>query len=429
MSLIRDAEIENTIHEFAAPLLRAADLDPKALKVHLVNDPSLNAFVTHGMNLFLHTGLLTSADDPTQVLGVMAHEFGHIAGGHVALRSEQLSRTQENLWLSYLLGAAAALATGQGEAFSGITYATQANMLEGLMAFSRAEEKQADLAGTEFMDAAGISSEGMLKFMKKLEGQELLVTDRQDPYLRSHPLTRDRIAFMHQHVETSPYTHKTVSPEWEERFKRMQAKLRGFLDNPGRTLQMYPETNTAPEALYARAIALFRQGYAKKAIPVLDQLLATAPKDPYYLELKGQILFESGDADASIMPYRHSIQHAPNDAPLYLGMARALIARGEDADYREAEDALTVALRLEPENASYWKQLAIAQGRQAKTADAAYAMAEYTIRTRQYAKAKFHAGKAAKELPKTSPKHLRAKDIADQAQHYLELEAKKRRNQ
>jgi len=426
-AFIRDAEIENTIHEFATPLLRAADLDETAFKIHLINDPTLNAFVTNGMNMFIHTGLLMNADGPDQIIGVMAHEMGHITGGHIALRSQQIEKTRQNLWLSYVMGAAAALASGNAQAYSGVSLGVQTAMMENLMSFSRSEESQADQAGVEYMDKIGISSQGLLDFMKKLEGQELLVTDRQDPYLRSHPLTRDRIAFMENHVKTAGIKGKGVSPQWNTAYKRMRAKLYGFLENPGRTLKRYPEDDTDNAARYGRAIALYRFGSTKDALKLLDSLLKDAPKDPYYLELKGQILFESGDPDASIAPYRKSVKYAPDAAPIYLGLGRALIARGNDKDLAEAEKVMSAALRIEEGNPSYWKQLAIAQGRAGKIADAAYAMAEYTYRTGQYAKAKFHAGKAIKELPKGSPKRLRAQDISDEAKRQLERALKKKR--
>ncbi len=426
LSLIRDAEIENTIHAFAAPLLRAADMDVSTLKVHLVKDSSLNAFVTHGLNLFLHTGLLMRADDPSQVIGVMAHEFGHVAGGHIILREQQLEATQKNLWLSYALGAAAALATGRGDAFVGVTMGTQSSLVENLMSFSRAEESQADQAGTEYMDKIGMSCVGLLKFMRLLENQELLITARQDPYLRSHPLTRDRIAFIENHVRTAGLPADTVPPAWKLAYARVRAKLFGFLETPGRTLQRYPESDASIPARYARAIAHYRLAETDIAVRMIDGLIKDLPRDPYFLELKGQVLFEAGDAEGSIPPYRESVRLSPHDAPLQLGLARALIARGNDGDFKEAAKALEQALRDEPDAPGYWKQLAIARGRDGNEAWASYAMAEYALRTGRNAEAKFHAGKALTALPSGTPARLRAEDIKAEAERLLELQKKKK---
>ncbi len=428
ISLIRDAEIENTIHEFAAPLLQAADLDPKELKIHLIKDPTLNAFVSHGMNLFLHTGLLMKAEDPSEVIGVMAHEFGHITGGHIILREQQIEATQKNIWLAYAMGAAAALATGRGDAFAGVALGVQSGMVENLMAFSRSEESQADQAGLEYLDDTGISAAGLLKFMRILEGQELLITARQDPYLRTHPLTRDRVAFIENHVKTSPIPPGALPKNWSVEYQRVRAKLFGFIESPARTLQRYPETDTSIPGRYGRAIALYRQADTDKALAMIDALIRDVPNDPYFLELKGQVLYESGDAEMAIPPYRQSVALLPHSAPLQLGLARALIAHGAPAELKEAEAALEQALRDEPDGASYWKQLAIARGRNGEEATAAYAMAEYALRTGRNSEAKFHAGKAAQTLPAGSPLKLRAEDIKAEAERLLEVQEKKDRN-
>lgn len=426
ISLIRDAEIENTIHEFAAPLLQAADLDADGFKVHLVKDSSLNAFVTHGMNMFIHTGLLMRAEDPSEVIGVMAHEIGHITGGHVILREQQLEATQKNLWLAYAMGAAAALATGRGDAFGGVAMGVQSGMVENLMAFSRSEESQADQAGLEYLDANHISASGLLKFMRILESQELLVTARQDPYLRTHPLTRDRVAFIANHVNNSQIPPGSLPKNWDIEYQRVRAKLFGFMESPARTLQRYPESDTSLPARYGRAIAYYRQADTTKAVDLIDALIRETPNDPYFLELKGQVLYESGDAEMAIPPYRAAVKLLPHAAPLQLGLALALIAHGEPAELKEAERALEQALRDEPDGASYWKQLAIARGRNGEEATASYAMAEYALRTGRNAEAKFHAGKAVQTLPTGSPARLRAEDIKAEAERLLEQEKKEK---
>lgn len=426
ISLIRDAEIESTIHDLAAPLLQAADLDAGALRVHLVRDNSLNAFVTQGMNLFLHTGLLMRAEDPTEVMGVMAHEFGHIAGGHIFLREQQIEATQRNLWLSYALGAAAALATGSGDAFGGVALGVQSGLVENLMAFTRGEEHQADQAGLRYLDSAGVPADGLLKFMKILESQDLLVSARQDPYLRTHPLSRDRVNMIENHIATTAAMHKDIPPEWRSRYARLRAKLFGFLEAPPRTLQRYAETDTSIPARYGRAIAYYRQADTAKAVKLIDALIRDLPNDPYFHELKGQVLFEAGDAEAAIPPYRTAVRLMPNAAPLQLGLARALIAHGSPEELKEAERALEQALRDEPEVASYWRQLAIARGRNGEEATAAYAMAEYALRTGRNSEAKFQAGKALQALPPGSPARLRAEDIQAEADRLLEQEKKNR---
>lgn len=426
ISLIRDAEIENTIHDLAAPLLRAADLDADALKIHLVKDNRLNAFVTSGMNLFLNTGLLMRAEDPDEVMGVMAHEFGHITGGHIILREQQMEATQRNLWLSYLMGAAAALATGRGDAFAGVMIGTQSGLIENLMAFSRSEESQADQAGLEYLDDIGVSAAGLLKFMRILQSQELLVTDRQDPYMRTHPLNRDRVAFIENHVRKSTIPQDTTPQAWKDAYARVRAKLYGFLEPPGRTLQRYPESDSSLPARYARAIAYYRQADTAHAVGLIDQLIGEEPANPYFHELKGQVLFEGGDADAAIAPYAEAVRLLPKAATLQLGYARALIARGGEADFAAASTALEQALRDEPDGAFYWRQLAIARANLHQEGPAAYAMAEYALRTGRNGEAKFHAGKATQLLPAGSPARLRAEDIQAEAERRLDLEKKEK---
>ena len=425
ISLIRDAEIENTIHAFAKPLLQAGNLDPATLKIHLVNNPTLNAFVSHGMNLFIHTGLLMRVEDPSELIGVMAHEFGHIIGGHIILRQAQIESAQKKMWLSYVLGAAAALATGRSDAFVGVALGTQSAIAESVMSFSRSEESQADQAGTELMDKIGMSCAGLLKFMRILQGQELLVTTSQDPYLRTHPLTRDRVKFIENHVAAAGLPADTVPAEWKRAYARIRAKLFGFMEATGRTLQRYPESDDSIPARYGRAIALYRQADTAQAVKMIDGLLAQVPGDPYFLELKGQVLFESGNVAAAIPPYRESVRVAPDNPPILLGLARALITDGTPPELAEAAEALRRAIRLDPDDPPYWKQLAIARGRAGFEAEAAYAMAEYTVQMGNYREARFQAGKALQGLPAGTPMHLRAEDILAESEIQLQ---KKRTN-
>ena len=253
--IIRDAEIENIIREYATPLLQVAGLNPRAVDVYLIDDPSLNAFVSGGQNLFIHTGLLMSSEDPLRIIGVLAHEIGHISGGHIAARIGESKNAQTKALATYILGLGAAIATGQPALGAAIISGGQDIVLKGLLSYSRSQEQAADQAAVRFLERTGQSPSGILEFMRELGGQEIFLSSSQDPYLRTHPLTRERVSFLEEQVKRSRYAGQPARPEYVALQKRMRAKLVGFLDPVARVFRKYPESDTSAEARYARAVA------------------------------------------------------------------------------------------------------------------------------------------------------------------------------
>ncbi len=416
LSIIRDTEIENTIRAYAAPLFTAAGLDADAVNVHIVNDSRLNAFVAGGMNLFVNTGLLMASDNPDQIIGVFAHETGHIAGGHLARTREAVENATAEAILAYILGAAAII-TGGGEAGGAIIGSGQAIAQQSLIRYSRAQEQAADQAAVRYLEIVGRSAKGMLETFYKLEDQELLVPERQDPYLRSHPLTRDRIRFVRNFIETSEYSI-TISSEAEiDAHNRMVAKLYAFLNSPGRTLRTYRTSDTNLPARYARAIAYYKIPDLERSIGEIDSLLREFPNDPWFQELKGQILFENGHIALSVAPYEHAVSLRPDEALLRLGLARAQIEINDPLFTKKAIENLIIATRAEPNYAQHWHFLGIAYGSDEQFAQSSLALAEASILRGEFVEAKYHAEKAKRGLKSGSPAYLRAEDISMAANH------------
>ena len=416
LSLIRDTEIENTIRAYAAPLFTVAGLDAAAVNVHIVDDSRLNAFVAGGMNLFVNTGLLMSSETPNAIIGVFAHETGHIAGGHLARTREAVENATAEQILATILGAAAILAGG-GQAGAAILGSGSALAQQSFFRYTRAQEQAADQAAVRYLEAVGRSAEGMLEIFYKLEDQELLVAERQDPYVRSHPLTRDRIRFVRNFVETSKYSSRAADEAELLAHRRMVAKLYAFLNSPGKTLRVYRENDTSLTARYARAIAYYRIPDVERAIGEIDGLLRDHPQDPWFHELKGQILFENGLIALSIPPYERAVALRPDEPLLRLGLARAQIEINEPGFNKEAIENLVAAARTEPNYAPHWHFLGIAYGRDEQLAQSSLALAEASLLRNELTEANYHAERAKRGLKIGTPAYLRAEDIILAASH------------
>ena len=399
LSLVRDAEIDHIIRLHAAPLFEQAGLDPQSVDILLVNDPTLNAFVAGGQKLFLHTGLLIRSESPAQLMGVIAHEAGHIAGGHLARKRESLEDATAQMIAAQVLGLALGAATGRGDAAVAAASLGQEMALRGFLSYSRSEESAADQAALDYMDRAGVPADGLLSFMEILEEQELLSTSRQDPYLRTHPLTRQRVETLRRHVERSDGS-EDVRPELERLHARMRAKLSGFLEPPQRALGRFKGRDD-PAALYGRAIAEFRAGRTDEALAGMDRLMATDPLEPAFLHgTRGQILFESGRLDEAVAAYRKAVEGAPLASLLRVELAHALTERGREGDHADAADLLNRAIDDgEGDYVFAWHLMAVAEGRQGNMGRAALAMAEQALLRGDRAQAAHQAERARRELP------------------------------
>ncbi len=410
LRLVRDAEIEHAIRLYSTAVFEAAGLDPLAVNVYLVQDKRINAFVAGGMNLFINTGLIMKAENAGELIGVIAHETGHIAGGHLARTSEALRGARGLALLSLILGAAV-IAAGGGEAGVGAIVGGTGVAERTLLSYSRAQENAADQAGMRYLDVAGQSAEGMLSFIGKLADQELLSPTQQDPYLRTHPLTRDRIAAVRRHVETSAQTGKPLPESYEILFDRVRAKLTGFLEPPATTRRRYPASDASLPARYARALALYREADVAGAVAAIDALLDEAPDDPFFLELKGQVYFENGDAALAVPEYRRSVALLPDEPLLRLGLAQALLDTGDTAVVDEAIATLEAIVRRDRDYPATWQLLGQAYGRAGRDAESALAAAESAFLFDRRADARHFAERALKGLEPGSPNWLHAQDI------------------
>ncbi|MCB2056147.1 MAG: M48 family metalloprotease [Geminicoccaceae bacterium] len=409
VSLIRDEEIERTLRDVAQPLFEAAGLDPQSVSIYLVNDPQINAFVAGGQNLFIHTGLLVRSRSLDQVAGVIAHETGHIAAGHLSRLGDASRRASAEALIGAVLGAAAAVA-GAPQVGTAII-AGGATMAErGLLKFSRGQEQAADQAGVSFLERAGRSPEGMLEFFRILETQNLRIDVDGSVFLRTHPLTRSRIQFLEAQVARAPAVIRPAALEAEEavRHARMVAKLEGFLAPEAQVLQRYAGDGFADR--YARAIARYRVGQIDQALDLLRDLRASAPDDPWLLELEGQILFESGRIEAAVEPYRRALTGAPRSALLRLGLARALM-EGGGAGLPEAIGLLDEAVTIEPTSPAMWRFLGLALGRDGREVAASLALAEHAVLTRNREDAALFLAKARRRIEPGDPEWLHLQDL------------------
>ncbi len=423
--LIRDAEIEDTIRGYAAPLFAAAGLDPTAVRVHLIQDRSLNAFVAGGQRLFIHTGLLLATERPNQLIGVIAHETGHIAGGHLTRTHEALRNARTKTIIGMVLGAAAAVASGRAEAAGAVLAGAAGSAELGFLKYTRTQESAADAAALRLLDATGQSSTGLLEFLQIIDDREGGAGAGADPYLRSHPLTSARIATIRRHAAGASASNQADRPERIEAHQRMRAKLHGFLDQPKSTLRRYPPTDTGIEGRYARAAAYHRQGDLERALAEIDSLLAERPDDPYFNELKGQILYEHGKVAESIAPYERAVRLQPNSPLLRAGLAQSLIATGEPELNKAAIFHLERAVSTERDLTLGWYQLAIAYGRMGRLGLSALASAERNLHNGNDKDARDQAGRAVKKLAQGTPGWLRAQDIERLAQENLRRQGRR----
>lgn len=424
--ILRDAETEAFLNDISRPLIEAAGLDPRNAQVLLINDPEINAFVAGGQIVWIHSGLLTSADNLNQVQGVIAHELGHIEGGHI-IRSSEGIKTATGITLVSLLLGAAAIAAGGGEAGMGIMAAGQQAAMGKYLAFSRTQESSADLAGARYLSKAGISGKGSLEFFKKLQNQEYrLAIPQDDSYGRTHPLSGERIAVLREVYEPDPAWNTKTPPELEQRFQRIKAKLFGFVADPDQTLRTYPLSDQSIPAHYARAYAWHKSAYPDKALAETDALLKLQPHDPYFLELEGQVLLENGRPADAIAPLREAVRLTNSQPLIAVLLGHALIATENSANFPEAEQVLRAAVAKDRDNPFAWYQLGVVYERRGDEARAALATAERYSLMGQEELAMRSAEAAMTTLPQDSSDYLRAQDIAMAARGMMEKNRKRK---
>lgn len=420
IAIVRDTEIENTIRLYTAPVFRAAGIDISTVQIFLVNDPNLNAFVAGGMKIFVHTGLLTAAKTPNQVVGVLAHETGHITGGHLARIREGLRAATTQSIIASVLGGAAAAAAGRPEGIGAAILGGSEVGQRSLLSYTRGMEQAADQAGVNFLDGSQLSSRGLLEFMQKLQAEEGTYGVGGDPYLRSHPLTSDRIRFVQNHVAHSPYSDAKTPPDQLAAHARMHGKLNGFLDPPAQTLKRYKADDPSMEAKYARSIAYMKISETGKALEIIDPLIAQSPNDPFLHELRGDILKDAGRNREAMASYQAAITILPWAALIRVSLAQVQLELNDNSLLEPAVVNIKEAIRYESQMPRAWRQLAIAYGRQDRHGLVSHALAEEAILTGDYPTAHRLAVRAMKVLPNGSAEWLRSQDIEFQAKRAKE---------
>jgi predicted Zn-dependent protease len=418
--LLRDAEIENIIRDYATPIFNAAGLDSSVVEVHIVNDARLNAFVAGGQRVFINTGLLVRAKGPEEVIGVIAHETGHIAGGHLARFQDELRNAETKSIISVLAGLAAGIATGDGRVAGAIVSGGSTAALTDLLKYSRTQESAADAAALKYLDQTGISARGLLEFFHLLQREIRLTGGREHPYLSTHPLTNDRIATVSGHLALSRFSNTAISADLARKHAYMRAKLIGFMQPLKSTLKIYPEDRNETPARYARAIAYYRNADIDKALPLVNGLIADDPDNPYFHELKGQMLLENGRVDDSLVPYERMVELAPNEPLLRTGLSKAQVESGRTELLQSALDNLRVAVRIDPEMRDAWRLLTIVNGRLGNQGELALSQAEYTLLNGDMKAALAFAERATNLIPTGAPGWLRAQDILNEADQRLD---------
>jgi predicted Zn-dependent protease len=414
--VIRDTEIEQLMRDYATPILKAAHLAQQNVRVIVLNDRAFNAFVMDGRHIFINAGALFDAKTPNEIIGVFAHETGHLAGGHLIRLREKLAEAQTQSIIALLAGVGAMMAAGRSgnaDLGAGPIIAPQMGIQRTLLAYVRTQEDQADHAGLKFLAATQQSPKGMVDLFKRLSDEMLFSSARIDPYMQTHPMPTDRVAALEAQAKVSPYWDRKDSPELQLRHDLMRAKLSGFLENPSTVSRRYPLGDHSLPARYAHAISTYRYGDLRRAVAQIDGLIEAEPNNPYFHELKGQALLESGHAAEAVPPLRRAVQLASHPALIQIMLAQALIGTNNAKNADEAVTLLRSSIQHEPEAPDAYAQLAMAYGRKGDVANADLAAAQAAFNRGDMITAKQLAARAKTRLAVGSPAWVQADDIVN----------------
>jgi predicted Zn-dependent protease len=424
VTIIRDAEIEQLLRDYTGPIFKAAGIQSGAARIILVGDRSFNAFVADGQKIFINTGALMEAKTPNEIIGVLAHESGHIAGGHLARGRQELARATI-LSIAGLLASAGAIYASRGAfgrsdrrvgadsgGVAGIVLGPQEAVKRSLLSYQRGEEQAADRAAVKFLTATRQSAKGMLTVFGRFANDALFKTQAIDPYLISHPLPNERISNLEQAAKDSPHFEIADPPELQARHDMMRAKLVGFMGDASEIARRYPISDISLAARYARTIADNRFGRLDEALRGADALITAQPKNPYFWELKGQILLEAGRASQAIPPLRKAVALAPAQAaPIRVLLGHALVASDTPGSTDEAIRVLHNATQRDEDNADAYEFLSMAYFRKGDNAKAQLAAAESLFVAGKYVEARTQAARAQAQFKEGTPGWLKADDI------------------
>jgi|AntRauTorcE11897_2_1112592.scaffolds.fasta_scaffold00743_12 predicted Zn-dependent protease len=406
-TIIRDAEIENTLARFSAPVFEAAGIGPNDVRIILVEDHNLNAFVAGGMNIFVYAGIILEAENPGELVGVMAHETGHIAGAHLIRTRAAMERASFQSLLVSLLGVAAMVGSGDGGAAGAVFGGGQSMVHNSMLSHSRTQEAAADQAAVKYLSDAGLNAQGMLTFLEKMQNQEALPSSQQAEYVRTHPLTRNRISYLRENVER--HARKAAySESWVNDFDRIKAKLIGFM-YPDQGLRL-PADTVANR--YARTIALYRKNRLDEALQGINALIEEEPQNPYFFELKGQMLYENNHLEQAVPAYAKAVQLLEDSSLIRSRYGQVLLALAKsDAEYRAAITELERSLRAEQRSPRLHRLLATGYGRIGQEGTARLHLAEEAVLQQRFEDARRHIGLAEQDLPDNTAKRIRLQDL------------------
>lgn len=417
--LLRDTEIEQLLREYTRPILRAAGLEKQNIQVVIINDPTFNAFVADGRRIFVNYGALMQSQTPNQIIGVLAHETGHLAGGHLSKLREQLAQAQTQMIIAMLLGAGAlAAGAGRGQSGSGLGNAGMAAIMgpqemirRSLLSYQRQQEENADRAGVKFLTATGQSPKGMYETFKRFSDEILYASRGADPYLQSHPMPADRVTALEVFAKASPYWDKKDDLGLQLRHDMMRAKTSGFMEKPDTVMRRYPPSDNSLPARYARAITTYLRGDPRAALAQIDTLIKDQPNNPYFHELRGQALLEGGRPAEAVAPLRRAVQLAHGAPLIEMMLGQALIASNDAKGTDEAIAMLRNAVIREPEAPIGYTQLAMAYGRKGDYAQADLASAQAAYLRGDNKTARDLATRAKTRFAVGSPGWVKADDI------------------
>ncbi len=411
-SLIRDDEIETVLKDWVRPVILADGLDPDSVKIILVQSPDINAFVSGGPNIFIYTGLLLKSENAGEIVGVLSHELGHIAGGHLIRGRDEMKNASFQSLLGGLAGIGAAILTGEGGAGAAVSAGMSSMAQNNYLSFSRVQESSADQAALSGMEKAHINPEGLVTFLQKMESQELLPASQQSKYIRTHPMTRDRIAAVRNGADKSAYKNTPLPAGWTEQHARLKAKLLAFI-TPAQVAWTYDDHDTSMAARYARAIAAYRQNQVQDSLRMMDGLLQAEPQNPYFLELKGQMLKDYGRVAEALPYYRKALDKAPDAGLIRIAYANGMLetAGNDRARLQQAAEQLRRAQRDEPRAPLIYRLLATAYGRMGQEAVAKVYLAEEAALKGDRKTARDMANAALPDLKTGSPEWLKARDL------------------
>jgi predicted Zn-dependent protease len=417
--VLRDAESEALLREYTRPILRAAGLEKQNIQMVIINDSAFNAFVADGRRIFVNYGAIMQSETPNQLIGVLAHETGHLAGGHLAKMREQLAQAQTQMIIAMLLGVGAVVAGARGgNANSGLANAgaaaiagPQEMIRRNLISYVRAQEENADRAGVKFLNATGQSAKGMYETFKRFSNESLFAAHGADPYLQSHPMPVERVAALEELARSSPYWDKKDDPALQLRHDLMRAKISAFMERQDTVYRRYPMSNDSLPARYAHAITTYLHGDLRNALAQIDGLIAVQPANPYFYELRGQALLEGGRPLEAIAPLRKAVQLSNNAPLIEMLLGQALVATDNKAYADEAITILRAAVSRESEAPLGFTQLAMAYGKKGDYAEADLASAQAAFLRGDNKTARDLASRAKTRFAVGTPGWVKADDI------------------